>query len=86
MMCFQNFVDFSTVYSYAERLEHAESEDEFLAALLDLEAILPTREFRLEAILSGTRLRGRLQRVELPPPQCSRREVAALLLQRATLD
>ena len=34
--------------------------------------------------LSGTRVREMLQRIVLPPPEDSRREVAAILLQGAT--
>ena len=33
---------------------------------------------------SGTRVRERLERVEVPPPEDSRRQVAAILLQWAT--
>jgi ATP sulfurylase len=45
-----------------------------------------TREFRLEAILSGIRVSEMLQRIELPPPEDSRREVAAILLPWAPTD
>jgi len=36
--------------------------------------------------LSGTRVREMLQRIELPPPEYSRREVAEILLQWANTD
>ncbi len=36
--------------------------------------------------LSGTRFRGMLQRIELPPPEYSRREVPAILIQWAHTD
>ena len=80
-------VPWDEVHEEAERLEHAMSpklEERMLAAIGDAKTCPHGQDDRVS--LSGTKVREMLTRIELPPAEFTRHEVAEVLLQWANTD